>query len=222
MAQSGGPSDIDGPVWVISDVFCCPSPVVLLIVREVMNLTSGNFVVKDVNGNVLFRAKEIFFTMHGRQVLLDAFENPIVNIRKKIMTAHKRCHVFKGDISDARDLLFTTKRHSILPCDNEIQVFLPNNKVEEICDFRVKWEERSCVVYLGESSTAIAEMKRKHNVQSVVFGKDKLILTVYPQIDYAFIVALIVFLDDVYSEGRYDLLWSAATKLASFGIGVAG
>ena len=40
-------------------------------------------------------------------------------------------------------------------------------------------------------------MHRKQNVGSVVLGKDTFAVTVYPHVDYAFIVALIVVLDEI-------------------------
>lgn len=43
-------------------------------------------------------------------------------------------------------------------------------------------------------------MHKKHTVSSVLFGKDNFMVTVYPGIDYAFIVALIVILDEINAE----------------------
>lgn len=40
-------------------------------------------------------------------------------------------------------------------------------------------------------------MHKKHTVKSVLFWKDNFMVTVYPGIDQAFIVALIVILDEI-------------------------
>lgn len=40
-------------------------------------------------------------------------------------------------------------------------------------------------------------MHKKHSVESILIGKDKFKVTVYPNIDYAFIVSLIVVLDAI-------------------------
>lgn len=40
-------------------------------------------------------------------------------------------------------------------------------------------------------------MHKKMSAQSVLLGKDNFMVTVYPNIDYAFIVALIVILDEI-------------------------
>lgn len=48
------------------------------------------------------------------------------------------------------------------------------------------------------------QMHKKQNIQSVLLGKDNFSITVYPNIDYAFIVALIVILDDINGEDNAD------------------
>lgn len=47
-------------------------------------------------------------------------------------------------------------------------------------------------------------MHKKQNIQSVLLGKDNFSITVYPNIDYAFIVAIIVILDDINNEDNAD------------------
>lgn len=46
------------------------------------------------------------------------------------------------------------------------------------------------------------QMHRKHSVQSVMLGKDTFAVTVYPNVDYAFIVALIVILDEINDDKK--------------------
>ncbi|KAF5201298.1 Lurp-one-related, partial [Thalictrum thalictroides] len=65
------------------------------------------------------------------------------------------------------------------------------------------WFERSCIVYRGDSTNIVAQMHKKHSVQSIVLGKDTFMVTVYPHVDYAFIVALIVILNEI-NEDRND------------------
>ncbi|XP_039010052.1 protein LURP-one-related 10-like isoform X2 [Hibiscus syriacus] len=190
------------PVSIIGPHFCTPYPVDLAIIRKVLTITDGNFVVTDINGSIVFKVKGTFLSMHGRRVLLDGAGNPIVTLKQK-MSAHDRWQVFKGDSTDASDLLFSAKRSSMFQLKTKLDVFLANNTKEEVCDFKVKgsWLERSCVVYAGESSTVVAQMHKKHTVESILIGKDKFMVTVYPNIDYAFIVALIVILDGINKEG---------------------
>ncbi|XVE84384.1 hypothetical protein DITRI_Ditri17bG0008100 [Diplodiscus trichospermus] len=117
------------------------------------------------------------------------------------MTAHDRWQVFRGDSSDSRDLIFSAKRSSIkmLQLNTKLKVFLANNTKEDVCDFKVEgsWSEDSCVIYAGDSSTVVAEMNKKETFASNLIGKDRFMVTVPANIDYAFIVALIVILDGI-------------------------
>lgn len=47
------------------------------------------------------------------------------------------------------------------------------------------------------------QMHKKHSAQSILLGKDTFGVTVYPNVDYAFIVALIVILEEI-NEDRSD------------------
>lgn len=50
----------------------------------------------------------------------------------------------------------------------------------------------------------ILQMHKKHTVQSILIGKDQFMVTVYPNIDYAFVVALIVILDEINEDEKED------------------
>ncbi|PSS23863.1 Protein LURP-one-related like [Actinidia chinensis var. chinensis] len=116
-----------------------------------------------------------------------------------MLTAHNRWEVLKTDSSSSQNILFSAKKSHVIQLGTKLQVFLANNVQEQICDFRVEgsWTESSCVIYAGESSTIIAQMHKKRSVGSVLLGKDKFMVTVYPHVDYAFIVALIVILAEI-------------------------
>lgn len=79
------------------------------------------------------------------------------------MTAHSRWQAFRGESTDAKDLIFTAKTHSIFYLKTKLDVFLANNTAEEVCDFKVKgsFSERSCVIYAGDenSTTIVAQVR---------------------------------------------------------------
>ncbi|KAE8668653.1 Protein LURP-one-related 15 [Hibiscus syriacus] len=187
------------PVSVIGPQYCYPQPVDLAVVRKVLAITEGNFAVTDMNGNIMFKIKGKFLSIHDRRILTDAAGNPICTLRPKIMTVHDRWQVFRGESTEDKDLIFTVKRSSMIQFKTKLHVFLASNPKEDVSDFRVEgsWLERSCTVYSGESNTILAQMHKKHSVQSVLLGKDKFMVTVYPNVDYAFVVALIAILDGI-------------------------
>ncbi|KAL0450946.1 UNVERIFIED_CONTAM: protein LURP-one-related 15 [Sesamum latifolium] len=190
---------VAGQVAVISPQFCAGYPVDLTIVRKLITLSEGSFGVTDVNGNIMFKVKGKLFSLHDRRVLLDATGIPIITFQQKLLSAHRRWQVFRGESTDAKDLLFSVKKSSLIQLKTKLDVFMACNTREDVCDFKIEgsWFERSCVIYAGNSTNIIAQMHRKHSAQSILLGKDTFGVTVYPNVDYAFIVALVVILEEI-------------------------
>ncbi|KAL3531620.1 hypothetical protein ACH5RR_005141 [Cinchona calisaya] len=194
------------PIPVLGPHYCLPHLVDLVVTKKLLTLTE-DFVVTDLNKNVMFKVKGKIFSLHEKRVLLDAAGNPVVTLCQKILSAHSRWYVYRGRSTDARDLIFTAKTSSIVQLRTKLNVYLANRNTEDVSDFRVEgsWSERSCVIYVGESTTIAAQMHMRESAQSFFLGRDTFMVTVYPNIDYAFVVALIVILDAVNS--RNDLFW---------------
>ncbi|KAI4378855.1 hypothetical protein MLD38_016279 [Melastoma candidum] len=195
------------PVAVVSPHFCAPYPVDLAIVRKVMTIADGSFVVTDLSDNIVFKVRGSVLSLHHRRFLLDAAGNPLLTLQQKMISAHDRWKAYRGESSDEKDLLFTVKRSSMIQLlGTKLHVFLANNTSEDRCDFRVEgsWLERSCVIYAGDSNSVIAQMHKKHTVQSMLLGKDRFMVTVYPNVDAAFVAAIIVILEEINSEDKSD------------------
>jgi uncharacterized protein YxjI len=113
--------------------------------------------------------------------------------------------VFRGDSTGTSDLLFTVKKASVFQLKTDVDVFLAGNAAQQACDFKIKgsYFERSCGLYLGNSDTMIAQINRKYTASNVVLGKDTFVVTVFPHVDYVFIAALVVILDEIHKE-RFD------------------
>ncbi|KAK6118219.1 hypothetical protein DH2020_048005 [Rehmannia glutinosa] len=193
------PMQSPGAVNVISPHFCVGYPVDLTVVRKVMTLSEGSFGIADVNGNIIFSVKGKLLSLHDRRVLVDAGGNPIVTFQQKFLSAHRRWQVFRGESTSANDLLFSVKKSSVFQFKTNLEVFLAYNTKEELCDFRIEgsWMERSCVIYAGNSNSIIGQMHKKHTAQSILLGKETFGVTVYPNVDYAFVVALVVILHEI-------------------------
>eukprot|EP00262_Sarcandra_glabra_P003490 TRINITY_DN14228_c0_g1_i1.p1 TRINITY_DN14228_c0_g1~~TRINITY_DN14228_c0_g1_i1.p1 ORF type:complete len:208 (-),score=9.83 TRINITY_DN14228_c0_g1_i1:216-839(-) len=196
---------LNNQVAVVSPRYCAPYPVDLTVTKKAISLTDGDFAVTDVNGNVVFRVKGTLLSLRDRRVLLDISGNPLISLQQKILSAHRRWQVFRGDSSDSKDLLFTVKKSSLMQIKTSLDVFLASNISENVCDFKIKgsYFERSCAIYSGESNVIVAQMSKKHTVKNIVLGKDTFGVTVYPNVDYAFVVALIVILDEI-NKDRSD------------------
>ncbi|CAM8897724.1 unnamed protein product [Rhodiola kirilowii] len=176
--------------------FVCQHPVELTIIRNV-SAVADNFIVNDVNGNLLFKVKDYPVAIHGLRVLLDRDENPVITLRKKIMTMHNQWQVFKGESKEIDNLLYTVKSNSMFKSKTELDIFLAKKNSNAACDFKVRgnWLERSCEVYAGETSSVIASMCRKEGVSK---EKDELKITVHSDHDYVYImISLVLILDKI-------------------------
>ncbi|XP_057513105.1 protein LURP-one-related 15-like isoform X2 [Actinidia eriantha] len=160
--------------------------------------------------------------------LLDAGLNPIATLLQKQMAS------IYGRGQRPRRSALQCQKIAVCPTQDRIKHPLANNTTAEVCDFKAEasWLERSHAIYAGESSTIVAQvrcilfkiviksvhhlcesndlmiivmqMQKKHTAESLLLGKDWFMVTVYPQIDYAFIDALLVIIDDINKEDGFN------------------
>ncbi|WOG95974.1 hypothetical protein DCAR_0415304 [Daucus carota subsp. sativus] len=176
-----------------------------MIVQKMMTISEGNYAVTDANGNIMFKVKSKVLSPRDLHVLLDAAGNLVVSFQKKIMSMLSTWKVYRGDSSDSKDLVFTVRKSSFFQFKTQLDVFLASNTSKDNRDFKIKgsWFEKSCTtIYAEKSQLSLPRCTRSIRVSSIVLGKDKFAVTVYPHIDYAFIVALVVILEEINEEGK--------------------
>ncbi|XP_057866889.2 protein LURP-one-related 15-like [Cryptomeria japonica] len=111
------------------------------------------------------------------------------NIVLTMVALHDRCL-----LEDAKGNVLLTM---IKKLKMALDVFLLSNLDEKHCDFRVRgsYLQRDCTIYRGDR--VVAEMKRKYTRTNVLLEKDTFVVVVEPGIDCAFIVSLVVILDQI-------------------------
>ncbi|KVI11356.1 LURP1-like domain-containing protein [Cynara cardunculus var. scolymus] len=181
---------------VVDAQYVKPYAVDLVVQRKSAANSNDRFTVVDVHGNMMFKIKDIRFSIHGRHILFDATDKPVLTFRKKLRSIHGRWQAFKGENTGHKDLLFSVKKSMAAKHETELDVFLVENKEETTCDCKVKgdWETKSCTIYAHDGCTSLAEVHDKQNIKGT-FG-----ITVYPEVDYAFIVALAAILTEIKSN----------------------
>ncbi|KAI3725440.1 hypothetical protein L1987_65228 [Smallanthus sonchifolius] len=176
------------PVSVIGSQFIAPHPFEVIIDKS----SSGDHLITDVNNKILFRVIRRYTNYHDQRLLLDADNIPIVTIRKKILTAHSVWKAFKGNSNADSEMIFSTKTSKMIQSKMNVHVFLANKtNRKDSCDFKItgSWSNRSCPIYIGDSSTIIAQIHKTEPSENV---KDKFMVKIYPYVDYAFVVTLMV------------------------------
>ncbi|KMZ70384.1 hypothetical protein ZOSMA_1G03670 [Zostera marina] len=105
----------------------------------------------------------------------------------KLATIHGRWQVFKGGTDDLENLLYEVMKCNMIQFTNEYKVFLAGNSKEENFDFLIKHVNNagSYSVNIGDSGEIIARIHKERNAYGV---------TIYPFVDYAFVISLIAIL----------------------------
>lgn len=194
------------PLPVVGHQFCAPYVVPLTVTKKALSLSDGDFAITDANGAVVLKVKGAIFSIRSRRTILDGAGMPLLTMQEKVFSMHHRWEVFRGDSTNAGDLLFTVKTTSLIQLKTEMDVFLAGNTAQQVCDFKIKgsYFDRSCVFYLGDSNNMVAQMSRKLTVSNVLLGRDTFSVTVFPHVDYVFIASLVVILDEVHRDKRDD------------------
>ncbi|CAN4116067.1 unnamed protein product [Withania somnifera] len=208
----------NNPIAVIGSQYCAPNQVDLVISRKVKTNRDGEFVVSNMNGDAMFQIRGTALGWHNKRVILDVAGNPLVTLKEKILSEHRRWNVFRGGNTEDKDFLFTIKTTSMFQWKTKFAVFLANNNSKEKdCDYLIKgsWSHESCVIYVGDSSTIVARIHKKITDKDFIDWKRQFQVSVYPNVDQVFIVSLIVILDAINADS------DAAAVGAAAGLGAA-
>ncbi|CAH9101147.1 unnamed protein product [Cuscuta epithymum] len=156
----------------------------------------------------MFKIKSNLFLNRDRILLLDAADNPVATLQQNLFSLHSKWKVFSGKSTDPKDLLFRLKKASLFGFKTKLNVYLAANTKEEVCDFYMdgSWSRKSCMVHANgggggsESSAIVAQMHKKHMAGRTAAGKVNFWMAVHPNVDYAFIVSLVVILEDIHRQ----------------------
>ncbi|CAI9294311.1 unnamed protein product [Lactuca saligna] len=208
------PSNSYAPVSVIGPQFMASSKFDIIVDTTLR----GNIVITDMNHKILLKVKPFDTSFHHQRVLLDADDEPIAMIRQKLMTAHERWNVFRGDSKSNSDIIFSTKERHMIQIKTAIDVCLANKTSSDVCDFKLKgsWSNRNCTVYVGDTSTPIAQMFKMEPSKNVKWVEGKFMVTIYPNVDYAFVVTLIAIVEAmkmINSDNRKKLFSELGTNV---------
>jgi len=80
-----GKKSMQQPCVIVGSKYCSPNPVGLAIVRKVMKITDGNFVITSADGKLLFKVKDPLFSLHGKRILLDCSGAKVLTLRGKVI-----------------------------------------------------------------------------------------------------------------------------------------
>ncbi|XP_057830660.1 protein LURP-one-related 5 [Cryptomeria japonica] len=195
------PQSEDLPVQVVVDQqFCCATATALTVWNKSLLFSGEGFTVFDSNGDLLFRVDTYAFA-NNNLVLMDAQGKPLLTLCRKLPSLHQRWEGFLGDKLDGQKPLFTVRKSSILPSKECVQVFMNCGFFWKPCaDYEIEgsFSQRSCTIFTSAPRMAAAEVKRKCGSGGYLLGTDVFSLCIEPGFDQAFIMGLIIVLEQIF------------------------
>ncbi|KAH7352615.1 hypothetical protein KP509_19G054100 [Ceratopteris richardii] len=187
---------VGSKVVVVGERFCAPFAVELDVSQK--SALKSDFEVRDPQNRLVFKLDSHALSLHDKKVLVDQDGNPILCAHKaKLISAHEKWEASLGDKYDEEKKLFWLQKAKVMQFKTHLEVFLPSNPGPNP-DFTVKGDflERQVQIFCGEDSI-IAEVKRKMTASNVLMDKHSFVVTVWPNVDQAFIATLVVVMDEI-------------------------
>ncbi|XP_015575736.2 protein LURP-one-related 14 isoform X1 [Ricinus communis] len=191
-------------VSVIGDGYCFPYPMELIVKKKIKKMSNAQFEVFDLSGNLLLQVDGGVWSFNMKRIVRDPAGFPILTLRGKALTLWHKWKAHEGENKDENNILFSVRQSHPLQIKKDLHVFLANFKQKDP-DFHVtgSYTSLSFKVYKGHRLLAevkgprlSAEVKHTFTLESFYKGKEKYRVKVYPEVDYAFIVALLVIIDE--------------------------
>ncbi|KAL6531141.1 hypothetical protein OROHE_014210 [Orobanche hederae] len=188
--------DLVPPVSIVRDDFCFPY-LVDLAVETRTGILQKHIDVKDGNGATLLRVRGLTWEFKKKRTMYDPMGVPIITMCREAMSSHQKWKVYRGESLDGSNLLYTVRKSNPIQIKPQLEVFLASNPTGDICDFRVigRYFYLSFKVHKGD--TILAEVNGKFKLGSLNKGESE--ARIYPGVDYAFIISLLVVVDELAS-----------------------
>ncbi|KAK8643417.1 hypothetical protein V6N13_012716 [Hibiscus sabdariffa] len=182
-------------VKIIGDQFCVPYIMRLNVKRKVESFYNAHYDVFDTTGNVLLQIDGSVWNSAKKRVMKDPAGLPVITLRKKSLFWKKKWQIHEGQSSEQNHFLCGVQRSDALTIKNNLDVYLASSYNDGGPDFHVTGSLTSLSFKVWKGNSIIAEVKHNYTWGSVK-GKESFKVKVYPEVDYAFIVALIVIMDE--------------------------
>lgn len=189
---------------VVDDKFCTDSAMALTVWKKSLVLSCSGFTVYDPIGNLVFRVDNYCSHPKNEVLLMDAAGTALLTMRRKRLSLHNEWQGFLGEFQDSQKPLFVVKRApSLLITTNklaEVYVGVPTkSKQNPHSHYHIEgcYAKRSFTI-LNSCGDVVAEVKPKQvRTAGIKLGGDVFNLVVWPGYDQAFIMGLIVILDQM-------------------------
>ncbi|KAH9314013.1 hypothetical protein KI387_022640 [Taxus chinensis] len=187
---------------VVGIEFCSSLLAMWTVRKKPLVFSGGGFIVTNsCTGQIIFRVDGRGSSLKHRVILMDAVGKPLLSLHRKVLSVCNRWDGFCGEKCDGQKPIFSVRKSLIFNKNEVAEVFVGSKAKKKRPDYKVEgtYRERYCRIYSG-SNTIVAEVKRKFGTCNVMLSKDVFSVVVNAGSDQAFIMGLIVILDQMTGE----------------------
>ncbi|KAK8489380.1 hypothetical protein V6N13_122239 [Hibiscus sabdariffa] len=187
--------EIDEMVTVVGERFCMPYTMELLVKKKLQSFTKCHYEVFDATGNLLLHVDGGVWNFHKKRVMRDPAGLPVATLRSKTLSWKHKWVIHQGEGSERKQFLCRVQQSNAIRIKNNHDVYLGKGFKEQGRDFHVSASMSSLSFEVNRGNTVIAEVNHNFTWESCK-GKETFKVKVYPDVDYAFIVALLVVVNE--------------------------
>eukprot|EP01134_Creolimax_fragrantissima_P004366 CFRG4366T1 len=173
---------------------------VRLVFKEKMSFAGDSAKISDTNGNLWFKIKSKS-TMSDKKLLSDVDGNVIAIVYEKMLSMRKRQYICMAD----GEKIAEVKTKSVLQTkSNAIVSFLKSDGLKNADpDLKISGSllGHNYEIMEVESGRLLAEVRKDiDNVGSIFFGTDNFFVTVFPNVDAAFVTCIVFILKEMFAD----------------------
>ncbi|XP_021999506.2 protein LURP-one-related 15 [Helianthus annuus] len=185
------------PIAVVDQKYCSNCAIQLMFEKD--NKVEDKFKISDDDGNIVFKARK---KKSGYRVMVDESDQPVVSFTSKRLSMHRRRQAYKGDHHEHHKI-FTVKktrgRKSL-----RYDVYMASNMTESTFNYRVydNFKDGTSIIFAQDKVTVLAQLHTQVTKQKDVKKEEKFSVSVSPNVDKAFVSALLIIREEV-RKSRY-------------------
>ncbi|ORX63922.1 DUF567-domain-containing protein [Anaeromyces robustus] len=205
-------------IIITDERFCLQKPETFVLKEKFFSLSSDDFSIKDVNGVKYFKCLGKAFSIQEKKVLYDLNNEPILNIREKVISLRGKMNIYEGKTENK--VLLTIKPKSPI-FNRQILVNFYNKATgkDEIFEIKCDLFDFGCDIYYGKKKNGaplICSIHSKIDAKSIITSSDHYYVTVAANVDIAAMIALAIVYDENENDNKASFLDSALDLVKLF------
>ena len=191
---------------IIDNRYCIGAPT-QLILQEQYSFSGDDFTAYDHSGRLWFKIDAAAFSWSQRRTLIDCYGMPVACISRKHMSLHGTWNLYRGDGSQ----LLCTIKPPIMSLRPKIKVYLggrDDGEPEYVAYGNFLAKKFQICKVVGGQEVVVAEAQKESSFASFSSyfnssnGIHRYFLTIQPNVDAAFIVALCATIDEIFHDQK--------------------